>query len=288
MSRDQYSTSKCPAYFHPDDPAGWLKPDEPFVVDGLDWSWAFVYYKEPEGFPGYRIGSNGLFWTRLEHAFDRVLGRISIIVGTRWKLKTQAYNKSRKYYCAQLSSNAVRRNVRIHQLVMEVFVGLRPTGLKVLHWDDDRKNNRLSNVRYGTMQENHADAVRNGTMGPGEKAGRVILTEAKVVAIREEYATEGVMCRDLAEKYNVAVKTISAVISGQSWKHVGGPITKGKPRGTRKLNSFAVYQARELLAGGMTQREAARRFGVNVCTIRERLKETAPENKSCPQTSLVP
>jgi hypothetical protein len=52
------------SYFHPDDPAGWLRPGEPFMVNGLDWSWVFVWYKETLNFPGYCVGSNGTVWTK--------------------------------------------------------------------------------------------------------------------------------------------------------------------------------------------------------------------------------
>lgn len=36
-----------------------------------------------------------------------------------------------------------------------------------LHWDDDRSNNRLSNLRWGTARDNALDAVRNGIISAG-------------------------------------------------------------------------------------------------------------------------
>jgi NUMOD4 motif/HNH endonuclease len=54
------------------------------------------------------------------------------------------------------------RNRLVHQLVLVAFIGPRPDGLISLHWDDDKRNNRLSNLRYGTYSENSRDAVRNG------------------------------------------------------------------------------------------------------------------------------
>ena len=49
----------------------------------------------------------------------------------------------------------------VHSLVMESFVGPRPQGLLIAHWDDKGDNNRLSNLRYATPKENQADAKRN-------------------------------------------------------------------------------------------------------------------------------
>lgn len=32
----------------------------------------------------------------------------------------------------------------------------------VLHWDDDPRNNRVENLRYGTARDNQLDLIRNG------------------------------------------------------------------------------------------------------------------------------
>lgn len=51
----------------------------------------------------------------------------------------------------------------VHDLVLETFVGSRPVGMWGLHHDDDRMNNRVSNLRWGTPKENHADMDRNNS-----------------------------------------------------------------------------------------------------------------------------
>lgn len=48
-----------------------------------------------------------------------------------------------------------------HVLVMEAFVGPRPEGLIIRHWDDDKSNNVVSNLLYGTYLDNARDAKRN-------------------------------------------------------------------------------------------------------------------------------
>lgn len=49
----------------------------------------------------------------------------------------------------------------VHQLVCLAFVG-PASGLQVCHWDGDRTNNCLSNLRYGTASDNSADRWRHG------------------------------------------------------------------------------------------------------------------------------
>ena len=51
----------------------------------------------------------------------------------------------------------------VHQLVAEAFLGVRPAGADVCHYDDVKDNNRTDNLRYGSHSDNMLDAVRNGT-----------------------------------------------------------------------------------------------------------------------------
>lgn len=55
-----------------------------------------------------------------------------------------------------------RKHAYIHVLVAEHFLGPRPAGLLVCHRDDEKRNNRLENLYYGTRSENAQDAIRNG------------------------------------------------------------------------------------------------------------------------------
>lgn len=50
----------------------------------------------------------------------------------------------------------------VHDLVLEAFVGPRPDGAICCHWDDNKQNNHVSNLRWGTYSTNMHDRVRNG------------------------------------------------------------------------------------------------------------------------------
>jgi len=62
----------------------------------------------------------------------------------------------------RLSFEGSAEHAGVHKLVMLAFVGPVPEGMEVLHGDDDKTNNRLSNLRYGTRSENMLDRVENG------------------------------------------------------------------------------------------------------------------------------
>lgn len=53
------------------------------------------------------------------------------------------------------------KQVFVHKLVLEAFVGLAPDGMCACHFDDDPTNNKLSNLRWDTQAANAADRIRN-------------------------------------------------------------------------------------------------------------------------------
>lgn len=67
------------------------------------------------------------------------------------------------HHYVNLSKGNIQRNCRVHRLVLEAFVGPCPDDMHGgLHWDDDKDNNALSNLRWGTLSENQQDLLRNG------------------------------------------------------------------------------------------------------------------------------
>ena len=66
------------------------------------------------------------------------------------------------YPFSDLRKNGSARTRRVHRLVAEAFIP-NPDNLPwVLHWDDDKLNNRVENLRWGWPSENRYDTVRNG------------------------------------------------------------------------------------------------------------------------------
>jgi hypothetical protein len=56
----------------------------------------------------------------------------------------------------------------LHHLVMDAFGPPKPyPEAMVLHRDDDKQNNAMSNLYWGNHRQNRLDAVRNGVTNPG-------------------------------------------------------------------------------------------------------------------------
>jgi hypothetical protein len=66
------------------------------------------------------------------------------------------------YYMVKLWRNGKSTTRMAHRLIAQTFLGPRPEGLEIRHLNDDKLDNRLVNLCYGTRSENKKDSVRNG------------------------------------------------------------------------------------------------------------------------------
>jgi HNH endonuclease len=51
----------------------------------------------------------------------------------------------------------------VHTLVLQAFVGPCPAGMEACHYDGDKANNKLGNLRWDTKRANELDAIRHRT-----------------------------------------------------------------------------------------------------------------------------
>lgn len=109
---------------------------------------------------------------------------------------------------------------KIHRLVLEAFVGKRPTGLEGRHIDGSKTNNRLDNLEWSTHEINELDKHRHGTIMCGSKNGYSKLTEESVVEIRRLWKTGNFTQWALAHKFSVHQYCIWSVVHRKSWKHI--------------------------------------------------------------------
>lgn len=56
-----------------------------------------------------------------------------------------------------------RKSGLLHQLVCEAFVGPRPLGMQVRHWNGDVADSDAVNLVWGTKSDNERDKQRHGT-----------------------------------------------------------------------------------------------------------------------------
>lgn len=110
----------------------------------------------------------------------------------------------------------------IHRLLATLFIP-NPDDLPiVMHLDNDRTNNSLNNLKWGTYSENQKHAYRSGkpTSGAfvkdyyGETHHSSKLTKEDVIEIRNSVLSQ----QKLADKYGVSRTNIRNILSNKIWK----------------------------------------------------------------------
>lgn len=144
------------------------------------------------------------------------LGRVHSSYGGGRVLKPYPTKAEGGYMVVSLYVCGVRTPRLVHCLVMEAFVGPCPEGQEVLHEEPNRYDVRLSNLRYGTHQENVAMTVAADRHTIGSRNGLARLTEADIEPIRNDRRP----LKEIAADYGVHFATISCVRLRKTWAHV--------------------------------------------------------------------
>ena len=110
---------------------------------------------------------------------------------------------------------------RLHCLILAAFCGPRPAGLLGCHKDDNKDNNVLDNLEWGTPKHNTATAFRNGKMTgrKGEAHHMAKLTDTDICKIKE-LRVAGATCAAIATQFGVGMTLIWKIVNNKNWTHV--------------------------------------------------------------------
>lgn len=115
----------------------------------------------------------------------------------------------------------------VHRLVAKTFI---PNNDKtrpfVLHIDDDKENNNLSNLKWGNYKENHLDSVRNKTYKSvtnedREMGMKKIRKPIKSINLKTNKEENFISINECARKLNLQSANIGKVLHNQR-KHTCG------------------------------------------------------------------
>lgn len=104
----------------------------------------------------------------------------------------------------------------LHRLVLEMATGCAPAKMQACHNNGNRYDNRVENLRWDTVVNNHADKRAHGTALIGEKNPMAKLTRSDVKSIRQAVAS-GIKQAKLAIDFGVSPITISRAVRGKTW-----------------------------------------------------------------------
>lgn len=116
------------------------------------------------------------------------------------------------YLAVILRKDGISYGHSIHRLVANAFIP-NPNNLPVvMHKDDNSFNNKVTNLCWGTQQDNVDDMItknRNSTTLSVDNVRKI------KAALKRGISTE-----KLASRFDVSRSTISNIANGVGWKHV--------------------------------------------------------------------
>lgn len=110
------------------------------------------------------------------------------------------------------------KNVRVHRVSWETFVGAIPPKMKVLHQCDIRCCANPDHLFLGTQFDNMRDMIRKGR-GPnlnGEINPNSKLTSAQALAIKNS----PLGCAELGRVHKISASMASNIKLGKNWTHL--------------------------------------------------------------------
>jgi hypothetical protein len=156
-------------------------------------------------FPGYAVTTTAEIWsTRLRKAWTQ----LKTVIGKKGRL-TVTIRKDGRY-----------RTVGVYHLMLDAFVCPCPPGQEARHLDDDKSNNMLANLAWGTHAENMYDIHRNGIRyNIGERNGNAKLKTCEVEEIKRLLLLQ-VPRKIIAQMFLIDRSILSRIVSKLVWKHL--------------------------------------------------------------------
>lgn len=133
-----------------------------------------------------------------------VTGRI-----LKWSILKNGYAK------VSLCRNAIRKEYFVHRLVAMAFIG-DPTGFDVCHYDGNKLNNDVSNLRIDNRKGNMSDQIRMHKTPRGEKSGSNKYATEFITQLKRRLM-DGETVTNLHRETKIPRPTLYSIRSGATW-----------------------------------------------------------------------
>lgn len=107
----------------------------------------------------------------------------------------------------------------VSRLVLCAFIGQPPLGNShAMHLDDNKDNNRLDNLKWGSAQDNQDLKVLHSRQARGENNGRSKLKKEQVLLMRKLYTEGSYNQSELGRAFGITHGHAWAILRNENWK----------------------------------------------------------------------
>jgi flavin-dependent thymidylate synthase len=126
------------------------------IIDESQEEWVLV-----DGYDNYEISNMGRVRSLVDPGGETNGVAGGVIILARPRLKIQCPDKH-GYLVVSLSKDSKTKAFQVHKLVLNAFVGPAPIGFEARHLNNNRFDNRLSNIEWNTRRRNIDDRMETG------------------------------------------------------------------------------------------------------------------------------
>ena len=123
------------------------------------------------------------------------------------------------YLHVTLCSKGKHTTTQLHRLVLKHFSSTPKNNQQCMHKDNNKQNNQIYNLKWGTQSENTQDAYDTGRikLRYGCAHHRSKFSRTQIIKIRKLFNTGEYTRRKLAVCFNVSHTTINRIISKERY-----------------------------------------------------------------------
>ncbi len=112
------------------------------------------------------------------------------------------------------------KSVRVHRFVWQLVYGPIPKDKQINHHCDNRRCCNPKHLYVGTQKDNVRDQLRRGRRNQRGELNNSVKLNENTVRLIKKHIVRGVKQDIIAEKFNIARTTVSAISTGRSWSWV--------------------------------------------------------------------
>jgi hypothetical protein len=126
------------------------------------------------------------------------------------------------YYHVNLYKNKKLKTFRINRLVLMTFDRMPEKGELSMHLDNNKLNNRLDNLKWGTCRDNVKQMHQEGRNAcvNGSRNPMAITNEEEVAKIKILYKYDNLSISEIAKIHNKKYHFVYEIVKNLKWNHV--------------------------------------------------------------------